>query len=133
MLNYLYNNPTKILCNRTLYLSSDYIFKMKYNYEYALFSAHQVLCEPYISINMTTAIENKYNKTGSKIVLKIDEIIKVIEVGNHIQYKSQHYFLINDYRSKTSLEIANLNEALENVCRILPEQSSEPIIKLAGP
>ena len=106
---------------------------MKYNYEYTLFSAHQVLCEPYISINMTTAIENKYNKTGSKIVLKIDEIIKVIEVGNHIQYKSQHYFLINDYRSKTSLEIANLNEALENVCRILPEQSSEPIIKLAGP
>ena len=82
---------------------------------------------------MTTATENEYNKIGTQIVFKIDEILKVIKVGNHIQCQSQHYFLVNDYQSRISSEIANLNEALENICRILLEQSSEPIIKLAGP
>ena len=133
VINYLYNNSTTISCNYNLYLYSDHIYKMKFNYKYTLFSDHQILGKPYISINMTTAINDEYNEVGSKIIFKIDEMIKVIEVGNHIQCQSQHYFLVNDYQSRISSEIANLNEALENVCRILLKQSSEPIIKLAGP
>ena len=105
---------------------------MKLNYKYTLFSDHQILGKPYISINMTTAINDEYNEVGSKIVFKIDEIINVIKVGNHIQCQSQHYFLVNDYQSRISSELANLNEVLENSCRILLEQSSESIIKLAS-
>ena len=133
MLNYLHNNPTKETCNYNLYLSSDHIYKIKFNYKYTLFLDHQILVKPYISINMTTVTDNEYNEIGAKTEFKIDEIIKVIEVGNHIQFQSQHYFLVNDYQSRISSEIANFNEALENICRILLEQSSEPIIKLAGP
>ena len=59
---------------------------------------------------MTTATDDEYNKIGTKLVFKIDEIINVIEVGNHIQCQSQHYFLVNDYKSRISSEIANLNE-----------------------
>ena len=106
---------------------------MKFNYKYTLFSDNQILGKPYISINMTTATDDEYNKIGTKLVFKIDEIINVIEVGNHIQCQSQHYFLVNDYKSRISSEIANLNEALENSCRILLEQSTKYIIKLAGP
>ena len=106
---------------------------MKFNYKYTLFSDHEILGKPYISINMTTATDNQYNEIGTKTVLKIDEILKVIEVGNHIQFQSQHYFLLNDYQSRISSEIANLNEALENICRILLEQSTKYIIKSAGP
>ena len=84
VLNYLYNNPTKVSCNSNLYLSSDHIYKMKFNYNYTLFSDHQILGKPYVSINMTTANNDEYNGVGSKIAFKIDEIIKVIEVGNHI-------------------------------------------------
>ena len=80
---------------------------------------------------MTTVINDEYNEVGSKIVFKIDEMIKVIKVGNHIQCQSQHCFLVNDYQSRISSEIANLNKALENICRILLEQSSESMIKLA--
>ena len=75
-----------------------------------------VYFQQYISINITTATDNEYNKIETKIVFKIDEIIKVIEVGNHIQCQSQNYFLVNDYQSTISSEIANLNEALENIC-----------------
>ena len=133
VINYLYNNPTTISCNENLYLSSDHIYKMKFNYKYTLFSDNKILGKPYISMNMTTATDNEYNKIGTKIVFKIDEIIKVIEVGSHIQCQSQHYFLVNDYQSRISSEIANLNEALENICRTLLEQSTKYIIKLAGP
>ena len=45
---------------------------------------------------MTTATDNEYNKIGTQ-VFKIDEILKVIEVGNHIQCQSQHYFLVDRY------------------------------------
>ena len=127
-----YNNPTTITCNENLYLSSDHIYKMKFNYKYTLFSDNQILGKPYILINMTTATDNEYNKIGTQIVFKIEEILKVIEVGNHIQCQSQHYFLVNDYQSRISSEIANLNEA-ENSCRILLEQSTKYTIKLAGP
>ena len=85
---------------------------MKSNYKYTLFSDHQILGKPYTSINMTTAINDERTEVGSKIVFKIDEIIKVIEVGNHIQCQSQHYFLVNDYQSRISSESKNLNEAL---------------------
>ena len=30
VINYLYNNPTTITCNESLYLSSDHIYKMKF-------------------------------------------------------------------------------------------------------
>ena len=82
---------------------------------------------------MTTAITDEYNEIESKTVFKIEEIIKIIEVGNHIQFQSQPYFLVNYYQSRISSEIANLNEALENICRILLKQSTKHIIKLAGP
>ena len=84
-----------------------------------IFSDHQIWGKPYISINMTTATDNECNEIESKTVFKIEEIIKIIEVGNHIQFQSQPYFLVNDYQSRISSEIANLNEALENICRIL--------------
>ena len=67
---------------------------MKFNYKYTLFSDHQILGKPYISINMTTAADNEYNQIGTKTVFIIDEIIKVIEVVNHIQVLSQHYSLV---------------------------------------
>ena len=113
------------------YVYPQIIYKMNLNY--TLFSVHQILGKPYISINMTTAIDDENNEIGTKTVFKIDETIEVIEVGNHTQCQSQHYFLVNDYQSRISSEIANLNEALENSCRILLEQSTKYIIKLAGP
>ena len=88
VINYLYNDPTTISCNSNLYLSSDHIYKTKLNYEYTLFSDNKILGKPYISINMTTATDNEYNKIGTKIVFKIDEIIKAIEVVTHIQCQS---------------------------------------------
>ena len=77
VINYLYNNPTTISYNENLYLPSDHVYKMKFNYKYTLFSDYQILGKPYISINMTTATDNEYNKIGTKIVFKIDEIMKV--------------------------------------------------------
>ena len=37
VLNYLHNNPTSISCNSNSYLSSDHIYKMKFNYKYNIF------------------------------------------------------------------------------------------------
>ena len=53
--------------------------------------------------------------------------------GRSIRFYSDFRVPPNDYQSRISSEIVNLNEALENSCRILLEQSTKYIIKLAGP
>ena len=41
---------------------------MKFNYKYTLFSNQQILGKPYISINMTSAIDDEYNEIGTKTI-----------------------------------------------------------------